>query len=237
MRWVSACASTRRILFLDMGSPLAMPTDLAMTRVWSVGHSNRSAEDFISVLRAHEIELVADVRRFRGSRRHPQFGEQALERSLGDAGIGYVGLEALGGRRRMPTGPLQLGWRNASFRSYAAFTWTDEFACGLAQLQDLAQAQRTAMMCSEVLWWRCHRALIADVLCFLGYEVLHIAGTGAATGHPYTGPARLLDGELTYPAAGGTPLQMRLAGRARNDDCCAGQRFGAGLNSQNPTTD
>lgn len=177
--------------------------------VWTVGHSNRSAEEFLAVLCAHGIECIADVRRFRGSRRHPQFGEEALRRNLADAGIGYAGLDTLGGRRRVPAGPLQLGWRNASFRAYAAFTWTDEFAEGLAQLQDLAQARRTAMMCSEVLWWRCHRSLIADVLCFLGYEVLHITGPGPATAHPYTSPARMVEGELAYPAEGGTPLQHR----------------------------
>lgn len=190
------------------------------TAVWTVGHSTRSADEFIAVLRAHEIEWVADVRRFRGSRRYPHFAEQALAQSLGDAGIGYVGLEALGGRRRLPPGPLQMGWRNTSFRSYAAFTWTDEFAAGLAELQDLVEAQRTAVMCSEVLWWRCHRALIADVLCVLGYPVLHIAGPGAATPHPYTSPARLVEGELSYPVEGGAPLQHRLQARGDRLDCC-----------------
>lgn len=193
-----------------------MPSLPQATRVWTVGHSTRSADDFIAVLRAHGIEGVADVRRFRGSRRHPQFGEEALARSLADAGIGYAGLEALGGRRRVTAGPLQMGWRNDSFRSYAAFTWTEEFACGLLQLQNLVEAQRTAMMCSEVLWWRCHRALVADVLCFLGYEVLHIADARPAAPHPYTSPARLLGGELAYPAEGGAPLQARL----RQPACC-----------------
>ena len=196
------------------------PTFGERVRVWTVGHSNLSGEDFLARLRAHGIEFVADVRRFRGSRKHPQFGEEPLGRALSQAGIGYAGLEALGGRRRMPAGPLQLGWRNSSFRSYAAFTWTDEFASGLSQLQGLAEAQRTAIMCSEVLWWRCHRALIADVMCFLGYDVLHIAGTASPTPHPYTSPARLLDGELTYPAEGGTPLQLKLQGRLGRSDCC-----------------
>lgn len=189
--------------------------------MWTVGHSTRSAEEFNAVLHAHGVQWVADVRRFRGSRRHPHFAEQALERSLDAAGIGYVGLEALGGRRRVPPGPLQMGWRNTSFRSYAAFTWTDEFAAGLAQLQDLVEAQRTAVMCSEVLWWRCHRALIADVLCVLGYPVLHVTGVGAATPHPYTSPARLVEGELSYPAQGGAPLQHRLRAGPCAPDCCA----------------
>ena len=191
-------------------------------RVWTVGHSTRSAGDFLAVLRAHDIGCLVDVRRFRGSRRHPQFGEDALARSLADAGIAYVGVDALGGRRRLTPGPLQMGWRNTSFRAYAAFMWTDEFAEGLAQLQDCAEGRRTAMMCSEVLWWRCHRALVADALCFLGYEVLHIAGTGAASPHPYTAPARALDGELSYPEDGGVPLQtaLRAARRGTGDPSC-----------------
>ncbi len=187
-----------------------VPTRRPATTVWTVGHSNHSAEDFVAILQAHGIELVADVRRFRASRRHPHFGEAALAGRLAQAGIGYAGLEFLGGRRHVPTGEPQQGWRNTSFRAYAAYTWTPEFAEGLAQLQDLAEAQRTAMMCSEVLWWRCHRALVADVLCFLGYEVLHIPGRGAASAHPYTSPARVVDGELAYPAEGGVPLQQRL---------------------------
>lgn len=188
--------------------------------VWTVGHSTLSADDFIGRLTAHDIELVVDVRRFRGSRRHPQFGEEALGRSLGEASIEYVGVDALGGRRRVPPGDLQLGWRNTSFRAYAAFTWTEEFADGLAQLLDLASGLRTAMMCSEVLWWRCHRALIADVLCVLGHEVRHVTGPGRTTLHPYTSPARLLDGELAYPSEGGTPLQHRLDRPSKADACC-----------------
>lgn len=190
------------------------------TCVWTVGHSTLSADDFIRSLTVHRIELLVDVRRFRGSRRHPQFGEAALAQSLAEAGIAYIGIDALGGRRRVPPGELQLGWRNTSFRAYAAFTWTDEFASGLAQLLDLASGLRTAMMCSEVLWWRCHRALISDVLCVLGHEVRHIAGAGRTTSHPYTSPARLLDGELAYPSEGGTPLQHRLVQASKADDCC-----------------
>lgn len=197
-----------------------MSTPSPRTTVWTVGHSTHPADEFIAILRAHRIEWVADVRRFRGSRRHPQFGEAALERSLGAVGIGYCGIEALGGRRRVPPGPLQSGWRNVSFGSYAAYMWTDGFAAGLADLLDIAEAQPTAVMCSELLWWRCHRALIADVLCFVGYQVLHVAGTGPATVHPYTSPARLLEGELAYPAEEGIPLQARLQRRPSGLPCC-----------------
>ncbi|MBC5782295.1 DUF488 domain-containing protein [Ramlibacter sp. USB13] len=170
--------------------------------VWTIGHSTRSADDFVSVLRAHGIEVVADVRRFPGSRRHPQFGSDALAATLAGCGLGYAWLAGLGGRRRVPAGPEQAGWRNASFRSYAAYTWTEEFASGLDELLHVASGARTAIMCSELLWWRCHRALISDVLRFLDVEVIHIAGTGPGTPHPYTSPACIVDGELAYPEEG-----------------------------------
>jgi uncharacterized protein (DUF488 family) len=167
--------------------------------VWTIGHSTRSAAEFVAVLQAHGIELVADVRRFPGSRRHPHFGETALAQALGARGIDYAWLARLGGRRRQEPGPQQLGWRNASFRSYAAYTWTEEFAEGLDELLHLAAARRTAIMCSELLWWRCHRALVADVLRFIGCEVVHLADAGAGKPHPYTSPARVVEGELAYP--------------------------------------
>jgi uncharacterized protein (DUF488 family) len=156
------------------------------------------------VLGAHAIEVVADVRRFPGSRRHPQFGSDALAQSLAANGIDYAWLSRLGGRRRDPAGPQHQGWRNPSFRSYAAYTWTEEFAQGLDQLLHIAEGARTTLMCSELLWWRCHRALISDVLRFIGVEVIHIADEGPGTVHPYSSPARIVDGELAYPA----------------DDCC-----------------
>lgn len=176
------------------------------TTVWTIGHSTRTADDFVRVLQAHGVEAVADVRRFPGSRRHPHFGGPALEDRLAAEGMDYAWLADLGGRRRGDAGPEHHGWRNPSFRSYAAYTWTEDFARGLEELLHLAHGRRTTLMCSELLWWRCHRALIADVLRFLGVEVLHIATEAPATAHPYTSPARIVRGELVYPA----------------DDCCAG---------------
>ncbi|HEY1226802.1 MAG TPA: DUF488 domain-containing protein [Ramlibacter sp.] len=170
--------------------------------IWTIGHSTRSADDFQSVLQAHAIEVVADVRRFPGSRRHPQFGSDALAASLASNGIDYAWLSRLGGRRRGEAGPEHQGWRNPSFRAYAAYTWTDEFAEGLDELLNVAAGARTTLMCSELLWWRCHRALISDVLRFLGVEVIHIADAGPGTVHPYTSPACVTDDALTYPAEG-----------------------------------
>jgi uncharacterized protein (DUF488 family) len=175
----------------------AMPPALT---IWTIGHSTRSADEFVQVLRAHEIELVADVRRFPGSRRHPQFGSDALAERLAAEGLEYAWLSRLGGRRRGEASAEHLGWRNASFRSYAAYTWTEEFALGLEELLHIAEARRTTIMCSELLWWRCHRALIADVLRFAGMQVIHILDEGPGTPHPYTSPARIVEGELAYPA-------------------------------------
>jgi uncharacterized protein (DUF488 family) len=168
--------------------------------IWTIGHSTRSAPEFLSVLQVHAIEVIADVRRFPGSRRHPHFGSAALEDALAGESIDYAWLSKLGGRRRGDSTAEQAGWRNPSFRAYAAYTWTEEFAEGLAELLHVASARRTAVMCSELLWWRCHRALIADVLRFLQVEVVHLAGEGPGSLHPYTSPARIVDGELAYPA-------------------------------------
>lgn len=173
---------------------------MSAATVWTVGHSTRTADEFVHVLKAHGIEVVADVRRFPGSRRHPHFGGPALADTLSAAGIDYGWFAALGGRRRVDAGRAQLGWRNPSFRAYAAYTWSEEFARGLEDLLCVADGRRTAVMCSELLWWRCHRALIADVLRFLGMEVIHIASEKAGTPHPYTSPARIVEGELVYPA-------------------------------------
>ena len=172
------------------------------TSIWTIGHSTRSADDFVAVLQAHGIEVVADVRRFPGSRRHPQFGSDALAAHLAAGDIGYAWLSRLGGRRRGDAGPEHQGWRNLSFRAYAAYTWTEEFAQGLDELLLLAAGARTAVMCSELLWWRCHRALVADVLRFLGVEVTHLASEGPGTPHPFTSPARVCDDRLVYPADG-----------------------------------
>lgn len=168
--------------------------------IWTIGHSTRSTDSFVHVLQAHGIEVVADVRRFPGSRRHPQFGSTALAQRLAAEGIDYVWLPRLGGRRKGDAGPEHLGWRNPSFRAYAAYTWTDEFAQGLDELLHIAAGGHTTLMCSELLWWRCHRALIADVLRFLGVQVIHILDEKPGTPHPYTSPARIDDGKLIYPA-------------------------------------
>ena len=166
--------------------------------VWTVGHSTRPIEEFVGVLTAHRVELVADVRRFPGSRRLPQYAAPALEAALGGAGIAYHWLPALGGRRRPDPASTNTAWRHAAFRAYADYLAGDEFAAGLFELLMAAHGLRTTVMCAEVLWWRCHRRLIADVLVSLGVPVAHIRDAGSADLHRLAPPARLVAGRLTY---------------------------------------
>ena len=150
------------------------------------------------MLAAHEIEAVVDVRRFPGSRRLPQFGSEALATSLRAAGVSYRWIEPLGGRRRPDPASPNDAWENDAFRGYADHTETEEFAQGLFELLMIANGMRTAVMCAELLWWRCHRRIIADVLVALGYEVRHIQDAGAVVLHELASPARIVDGVLTY---------------------------------------
>lgn len=166
--------------------------------VWTVGHSTRTIDDFLALLEAYDIELVADVRRFPGSRRLPQFGATALAERLVADGIAYHWLPALGGRRRPNPTSINVGWRHSAFRAYADHVATEEFAAGLFELLMLARGLRTVVMCAEVLWWRCHRRLIADVLTSLGLTVIHIRDERTSELHRIASPARLVRGRLTY---------------------------------------
>jgi uncharacterized protein (DUF488 family) len=172
-----------------------------VTTVWTIGHSTRTAAELVETLQAFEIELVIDVRRFPGSRRLPQFNGAALEELLEANGIGYRWIEALGGRRRPDPASLNTGWRHPAFRAYADHIVTEEFADGLFELLMLARGLRTAIMCSEILWWRCHRRLIADVLTSLGVEVIHIRDATHSDLHKFTSPARMVRGQLAYVPA------------------------------------
>jgi uncharacterized protein (DUF488 family) len=166
--------------------------------VWTIGHSTRTFDELVDVLRAHGIEALVDVRRFAGSRRLPQFNEGALRDGLAGAGIAYRWLPSLGGRRTPAPGSVNNGWRHAAFRGYADHLAGDEFAEGLFELEMTAGGLHTAVMCAEMLWWQCHRRLIADVLTSLGYDVLHIQTAKPAEPHRIVDPARVVDGELSY---------------------------------------
>jgi len=166
-----------------------------------IGHSTHPVERFLKLLGAHRITAVADVRRHPGSRRHPQFGAEALAASLGEHGIAYVPFgDELGGRRRAASGSANTGWRSASFRGYADHMASEDFAAGLARLEELASERRTAIMCAEADWRRCHRQLIADALTARGWRVIHILADGRSETHRTTPFARVRDGRPVYPA-------------------------------------
>ena len=169
--------------------------------VWTLGHSTRSLGELTTILEAYDIELVADVRRFPRSRRLPQFAGVALEQSLAARGIGYHWLPALGGRRRPAPESPNVAWRHPAFRAYADHVETEDFASGLFELLMLAHGLRTVIMCAEVLWWQCHRSMIADALKAAGTRVLHIMGEGKVAEHPYTAPARVNGETISYHAS------------------------------------
>lgn len=170
--------------------------------VWTIGHSTHPIAEFLEILERNEIEALADIRRFPGSRRQPQFHAGVLEDSLAGAGIAYLPLASLGGRRDPAPDSPNTGWRHRAFRGYADHVASDEFADGLMELLMAAHGLRTAIMCAEVLWWRCHRRLVADVLVSLGADVVHIMGAAAARPHRIAAPARLTGGVLGYPGQG-----------------------------------
>ena len=173
-----------------------------MGRIWTIGHSNRDAEAFLDLLASADIGIVADVRRFPGSRKWPHFRQDALREILGGRGIGYVHLPELGGRRGAPdVDSPNDGWRVASFAAYADYMATTEFKDGLERLEQTARARRTAVMCSEAVPWRCHRRLIADALIVRGWEVLDIMSSSRIEVRNLTDFAVVRDGEITYPAA------------------------------------
>jgi len=169
-------------------------------QIWTVGHSTRSSDDFIALLRENRISALADVRTLPGSKRYPHFNAENLAAALQANGIEYVHFKDLGGRRRpLPKSP-NTAWRNESFRGYADYMMTPPFRDGIQWLVALAREKRTAIMCAEAVWWRCHRSLISDYLKAAGHEVLHILGPGKVDPHPFTSAARMVDGQLSYTA-------------------------------------
>ena len=177
--------------------------------VWTVGHSSRTLEEFLALLRSQDVEAIADVRRHAGSRAHPHFNPEPLAAALLESGIEYHTYPDLGGRRRAAPDSPNTVWRNASFRGYADYMATPEFERALGRLEEAAMERRTALLCSEAVWWRCHRSMIADALKARGTRVLHIMDGPKAVEHPYTSAARIVDGELRYGAGAGEPPHGR----------------------------
>jgi uncharacterized protein (DUF488 family) len=169
--------------------------------ILTIGHSTRSFDEFALTLQDARVELIVDVRRLPGSRRLPQFDAEALEAGLGLRDIDYQWIASLGGRRRPLPDSVNTGWTHSAFRGYADHVYTEEFAEGLTELLVLAGGLRTAIMCAEVLWWRCHRRLIADVLVSLGLGVEHLLAPGKREPHRLAAPAWLDSGRLSYTAS------------------------------------
>jgi len=166
--------------------------------IWTIGHSTRSLEELLTMLRSFNIEIVADVRHFPGSRKYPHFNKESMEITLPQNDIQYTHIKNLGGRRKVNPGSRNTAWKNDAFRGYADYMETDIFKEGIIELAGKASKQRTAFMCSEAVWWRCHRSMIADYLKLQGWRVMHIMDVAKAQEHPYTSPARIVDGELNY---------------------------------------
>jgi len=187
-------------------------------RIWTIGHSTRTIDEFISLLKENKINLLADVRTWPGSKRYPHFNKDALAKSLSEQGIRYEHFPELGGKRKSKPDSRNTAWRNASFRGYADYMETEQFQNGIERLLNIAgQGAATwavaekrydgseavtpcaiAIMCAEAVWWRCHRSLIADCLKARGVEVLHVLGANKVDPHPYTPAARIVNGELSY---------------------------------------
>ena len=178
--------------------------------IYTIGHSNHPAEVFFGLLAPQGIRTLADVRAHPGSRRHPQFGREALQLSCQARDIAYHWMPELGGRRRAgQASSRHVAWEVPAFRAYADYTDTREFADALAALVAAATATPTAFMCAEALWWQCHRRLIADQLLVAGWTVLHIGAKGRTTPHALPDFARLENGRLVYDV--GVTLELPTA--------------------------
>jgi uncharacterized protein (DUF488 family) len=169
--------------------------------IYTIGHSTRSTEELIALLREHAIELLVDVRRYPASRRNPQFAQDALSSALNERGIAYRHEIDLGGRRRASADSPNRAWQNVQFRGYADHTASEEFESALTRLVEAASSRATAVMCAEAHPSRCHRRIVADVLVARGWRVVHILDRGRAVEHVLDANARVTPrGKLVYPA-------------------------------------
>jgi uncharacterized protein (DUF488 family) len=170
--------------------------------IYTIGHSTRSADEFVAILRAFAIELVADIRTIPRSHRNPQYDQEALKRVLAEHQIGYVHLPALGGLRHARKDSPNSGWKNASFRGYADYMQTAEFAAAIDDLITRAASSRTVIMCAEAVPWRCHRSLVGDALLVRGIQVEDIISEKTANPHKLTAWARVEGLQISYPEPG-----------------------------------
>ena len=167
--------------------------------IFTIGHSTRSIEEFIELLRAHDVGVLVDIRTIPKSRHNPQFNQEELKQSLRQKRLRYVHIAALGGLRHAKKDSPNVGWRNTSFRGFADYMATAEFRHGLEALMEIAELKTTAIMCAEAVPWRCHRSLIADALVKGGWVVQDIMTTTSAPRHRLTPFLKMKHGQLTYP--------------------------------------
>lgn len=177
-----------------------------MRPISTIGHGTLAAQQFVAVVMAAGVQTVVDVRRYPGSRRHPHFAREAMEVWLPAAGVAYRGLVALGGRRKPSPDSPNTGWRNLQFRAYADYMVTDDFAAGVGELKALAAERSVAVMCSEAVWWRCHRRLLADHLVLVeGISVCHLFHDRRLSPHEALEGARRDHSHVLYPASSSHP--------------------------------
>jgi uncharacterized protein (DUF488 family) len=168
--------------------------------IFTIGHSTRPIDEFVELLQMNGVKEVVDIRTMPMSRHNPQFNGDALKQSLKKNGIRYKHLKKLGGLRHSGKDSVNLGWRNLSFRGYADYMSTAEFAEGLELLTKIARSRETAIMCAEAVPWRCHRSLVADALIKQGWLVRDIISRTSAARHRLTPFLKVRNGQLIYPA-------------------------------------
>ena len=167
--------------------------------LWTIGHSTKPINEFLSLLKTHGIQQLIDVRTIPRSRHNPQYNNEALAKSLRDEDLSYKHMPKLGGLRKPKKDSINTGWRNESFRGYADYMQTDEFQRALEELIAHGTSKKTAIMCAEAVPWRCHRSLIADALTIRGWDVRHIMSETKADRHQLASFAAVENGELRYP--------------------------------------
>jgi uncharacterized protein (DUF488 family) len=179
-----------------------------LIHVLTIGHSTRPLDEFAGLLKSHSVDRLVDVRKMPRSRHNPQFNDDALAKSLESYGIGYSHFPGLGGLRSKKTDSSNTGWRNASFRAYADYMQTAEFADNLEKLIAIARHEQVALMCAEAVPWRCHRSLIADALLVRNISVEEILSNTRCEPHKLTPFAHVEGTSITYPPM--EPIQKEL---------------------------
>ncbi len=166
--------------------------------IYSIGHSTRTLQEFVAMLQTFSVEILADIRSYPGSRRYPHFNKENLANKLPENSISYIHLPSLGGRRKTSADSKNTAWKNEAFRGYADYMESESFIKGMNELEEMSLKKKVAYMCSEAVWWRCHRSLVSDYLKIEGWKVMHIMNLQKADEHPYTKVARIIDDKLYY---------------------------------------